>query len=115
MTVQRTGFKDLVVLVGDYYQVSPAEIMSTFRYTDAAKCRQIVMYCAYEWMAWSYPRIGRELDRDHTTVLHAVKKIRSLLKTDLSLRGNLAELERKWLEAELPATAVGDGWIGGCA
>jgi chromosomal replication initiator protein len=63
------------------------------------KPRQIAMYLAKVLTPRSLPEIGRRFGgRDHTTVLHAVRKIEGLAKTDTNLNEELELLKRMLLE-----------------
>jgi len=63
------------------------------------KPRQIAMYLAKVLTPRSLPEIGRRFGgRDHTTVLHAVRKIEGLAKIDTTLNEELELLKRMLLE-----------------
>ena len=63
-----------------------------------ARPRQIAMYLAKQLTSRSLPEIGRKFGgRDHTTVMHAVKKIEELRQTDLSFSEDV-DLLRRLLE-----------------
>jgi chromosomal replication initiator protein len=56
------------------------------------------MYLAKQFTTNSLPDIGRKFsNRDHTTVIHAVKKIDELIKNDNDIRQNVLELKKKLL------------------
>ena len=74
--------------VAAHYDVRVSEMFSARRSRDIARPRQLAMYLAKNLTSLSYPDIGRQFGgRDHTTVMHAVKTIESLSKSD----GQLAE------------------------
>ena len=74
--------------VAAHYDVRVSEMFSARRSRDIARPRQVAMYLAKNLTSLSYPDIGRQFGgRDHTTVMHAVKTIESLSKSD----GQLAE------------------------
>jgi chromosomal replication initiator protein len=56
------------------------------------------MYLAKQLTSRSLPEIGRKFDRDHTTVMHAVRKVEELIMEDISLAENVEAL-RRTLEA----------------
>ena len=56
--------------------------------------RQIAMYLAKQLTSRSLPEIGRKFDRDHTTVMHAVRKVEELILEDASLAENVDALRR---------------------
>ena len=55
------------------------------------------MYLAKQLTSRSLPEIGRKFDRDHTTVMHAVRKVEELIIEDASLAENI-EILRRTLE-----------------
>ena len=76
------------------YKISKNEMLSPRRSRYLVRPRQIAMYLAKTLTSKSLPDIGREFsNRDHTTVIHSVKKIEKLLKTDENLNKNLEKLK----------------------
>src|SRR5690348_372265 len=73
--------------VADYYQLRLSDLLSQRRMRSLARPRQIAMALAKELTEHSLPEIGEAFGgKDHTTVMHACKKIRSLCDTDMRLR-----------------------------
>ena len=69
--------------VAAHYDVRVSEMFSARRSRDIARPRQVAMYLAKNLTSLSYPDIGRQFGgRDHTTVMHAVKTIEQLSKSD---------------------------------
>lgn len=69
--------------VAAHYDVRVSEMFSARRSRDVARPRQVAMYLTKNLTSLSYPDIGRQFGgRDHTTVMHAVKTIESLSKSD---------------------------------
>lgn len=69
--------------VCDYFNISNSELCSKDRSKDIAFARQIAMYLARELTNVSLPKIGENFgNRDHSTVMHACDKIKSMLQTD---------------------------------
>lgn len=69
--------------VADYYKIRVADILSKRRSRNVARPRQIAMSIAKELTNHSLPEIGDAFGgRDHTTVLHAVRKVKELRETD---------------------------------
>jgi len=69
--------------VADYYKLRIADILSKRRSRNIARPRQVAMAIAKELTNHSLPEIGDAFGgRDHTTVLHAVRKIKELRETD---------------------------------
>ena len=74
-------------IVAVFYKISVGDLWSQRRTADAVLPRHIAMYLAKTLTLRTLPDIGRRFGgRDHTTVLHAVRKITALLETDERLR-----------------------------
>ena len=81
--------------VADFYRVKVPELFSKKRTADLVKPRQIAMYFTKELTSLSLPEIGESFGgRDHTTVLHAVRKITENRKTDTQLNHELHVLDQ---------------------
>ncbi len=79
--------------VADFYKIKVAEMYSKKRTRIVARPRQVAMYLAKELTDLSLPEIGQSFGgRDHTTVLHAHRKIVELRNSDLALRRDLSLL-----------------------
>lgn len=76
-----------------YYNLRMAEILSARRARDIARPRQVAMYLSKKMTSRSLPEIGRKFGgRDHTTVMHAVRKIEDLRRTDSTLDDDINRL-----------------------
>ena len=85
-------------LVASYFNLNIQEMLSPRRSRSLARPRQIAMYLAKQHTTNSLPDIGRKFsNRDHTTVIHAVKKIDELIKKDNEIRQNVIEIKKKLL------------------
>ena len=92
---KRVKIEDIQKLVGSHYSVSRADILSSRRTAVVVKPRQVAMFLAKTLTMRSLPEIGRRFGgRDHTTVLHAVRKIEALSANDGTLRDELDLLRR---------------------
>ena len=92
---KRVKIEDIQKLVASHYSVSRADILSSRRTASVVKPRQVAMFLAKMLTLRSLPEIGRRFGgRDHTTVLHAVRKIEALLQIDTILREELELLKR---------------------
>ncbi|MHA1543656.1 MAG: chromosomal replication initiator protein DnaA, partial [Alphaproteobacteria bacterium] len=79
--------------VTEYYNLRMAEILSARRARDIARPRQVAMYLSKKMTSRSLPEIGRKFGgRDHTTVMHAVRKIEDLRRTDSTLDDDINRL-----------------------
>ncbi len=85
-------------LVASYFNLNLQEMLSARRSRILARPRQIAMYLAKQHTSNSLPDIGRKFsNRDHTTVIHAVKKIDELIKKDNEIRQSVLEIKKKIL------------------
>lgn len=75
--------------VCEFYRISIIDMMSHRQTTDVTFPRQVAMYLCRRITDKGYPQIGRKFKRDHTTVLHAVRKIEGLINTDPALAARL--------------------------
>jgi chromosomal replication initiator protein len=83
-------------VVADFYQLRVADLLSRRRSRSIARPRQMAMYLTKELTEHSLPEIGNAFGgRDHTTVLHACRKIDSLCESDGRLREEHARLTRE--------------------
>jgi chromosomal replication initiator protein len=93
--LKRVKIEDIQKLVASHYSVSRADILSSRRTAAVVKPRQVAMFLAKMLTLRSLPEIGRRFGgRDHTTVLHAVRKIEGLMQSDTILREELELLKR---------------------
>lgn len=96
---KRVRIEDIQKLVASHYNVSKSDILSSRRTATVVRPRQIAMYLAKVLTLRSLPEIGRRFGgRDHTTVLHAVRKIEALSKSDNPLSEELELLKRMLTE-----------------
>jgi len=96
---KRVKIEDIQKLVASHYNVSRADILSSRRTANVVRPRQIAMYLSKLLTLRSLPEIGRRFGgRDHTTVLHAVRKIEELAGRDGMLLDEIDLLKRMLLE-----------------
>ncbi|MBE7183147.1 MAG: chromosomal replication initiator protein DnaA [Methylobacterium mesophilicum] len=92
---KRVRIEDIQRVVARHYNVSKTELLSNRRTRTVVKPRQVAMYLAKIMTPRSLPEIGRRFGgRDHTTVLHAVRKIEGLAGTDGTLAQEIELLRR---------------------
>jgi chromosomal replication initiation ATPase DnaA len=88
--------KTVIAAVAEHYGISASDIISSRRTANVVRPRQVAMYLAKTLTLRSLPEIGRRFGgRDHTTVLHAVRKIEGLLKQDSQLAADIAGIQRR--------------------
>ncbi|MDP2600858.1 MAG: chromosomal replication initiator protein DnaA [Deltaproteobacteria bacterium] len=82
-------------VVAKYYQISIADLKSPRRMRGFAHPRQVAMYLCKKHLKVSFPEIGYKFGgKDHTTVIHACRKIETLLEKDANLQTDVAVLEQ---------------------
>ena len=104
----REALKDLLALqdrlvsidniqkvVAEYYKIKVSDLHAKRRSRSVARPRQVAMYLAKDLTNHSLPEIGEAFGgRDHTTVLHAVRKIKELMETDSDIKEDVKNLLR---------------------
>lgn len=90
--------KDIQRAVAEHYGVRLVDLLSHRRTVSVALPRHVAMYLATRLTRRSAADIGRRFNRrDHTTVLHAVKKIDALCETDSTLFGAITQIRRRFI------------------
>jgi len=93
--VRRVSIDEIQRKVADYFNIRLADLLSSRRARAVARPRQVAMYLAKKMTSKSLPEIGRQFGgRDHTTVMHAVKRINELRLSDSVLEEDIQHLER---------------------
>jgi chromosomal replication initiator protein len=96
---RRVTIDEIQKKVAEYYSIRISDMHSPRRARTVARPRQVAMYLTKVLTTRSLPEIGRKFGgRDHTTVLHAVKKIEELMGEDKTICEDI-ELLRRTLEA----------------
>src|SRR5258708_4437228 len=92
---KRVKIEDIQRTVARQYDVSRSDLLSARRTANVVRPRQIAMYLAKTLTLRSLPEIGRRFGgRDHTTVLHAVRKIENLVKINPTIAEEIELLKR---------------------
>ena len=91
---RKTTIDEIQKKVAEYFNISVKELQSSRRARTVARPRQIAMYLAKQLTSRSLPEIGRKFDRDHTTVMHAVRKVEGFIGEDASLAESVNVLRR---------------------
>jgi chromosomal replication initiator protein len=93
---KRVRIEDIQRVVARQYNVSRADLLSSRRTANVVRPRQVAMYLAKILTLRSLPEIGRRFGgRDHTTVLHAVRKIEALAGNDTVFAEEIEGLKRQ--------------------
>jgi chromosomal replication initiator protein len=96
---RRVTIEEIQRRVAEHFNVRFAEMTSSRRARVVARPRQVAMYLSKQLTSRSLPEIGRKFGgRDHTTVMHAVRRIEELKDTDPVLAEDV-ELLRRMLQS----------------
>jgi chromosomal replication initiator protein len=96
---RRVTIEEIQKRVAEHFNVRISDMSSARRARAVARPRQVAMYLAKQLTSRSLPEIGRKFGgRDHTTVMHAVRKVEELRATDTSFSEDI-ELLRRMLES----------------
>ncbi len=89
----RPTVERIATQVGGYFRIEPRQLQSRRRYRNILLPRQIGMYLARQLTALSLQQIGAYFGgRDHTTVMHACRKVAEALKEDAVLSGAVGQI-----------------------
>jgi len=92
---KQMSIENIQQTVAEYYKIRVSDILSKKRSREIARPRQIAMYFAKEFTNMSLPQIGDRFGgRDHTTVLHACRKIEELVQSNLNIKEDHRNLQR---------------------
>jgi chromosomal replication initiator protein len=95
---RRVSIEDIQKKVAEHFQIRLSDMSSARRSRSVARPRQVAMYLSKHLTSRSLPEIGRKFGgRDHTTVMHAVKKIDQLMDADSAFAEDV-DLLRRMLE-----------------
>jgi len=95
---RRVTIEEIQKRVAEHFNIRLADMHSARRARAVARPRQVAMYLAKQLTSRSLPEIGRKFGgRDHTTVMHAVRKVEELRSTDTGFNEDV-ELLRRMLE-----------------
>lgn len=86
------SFDAIVLKVAAAFDVKPKDLKGQSRLRTVMLARQVAMYLAHDVAKCSLPVVGRAFDRDHTTVLHAVRKVRDRMAEDGAFAGSVRQL-----------------------
>jgi len=96
---RKVTMDEIIKKTCEHYHLRQSDLMSPSRARNIARPRQMAMYLCKKLTTRSLPEIGRKFGgRDHTTILHGVRKIEELISIDSQIAED-AELLRRMLEA----------------
>jgi len=92
---RKINIDDIQRKVAEHYNIRLADMMGPKRSRNVARPRQIAMYLSKQLTSRSLPEIGRRFGgRDHTTIMHGVRKIEELIIDDSAMSEDIAVLKR---------------------
>ena len=92
---RRISIEDIQKKVAEHYNIRFSDMLSPRRARPVARPRQVAMYLCKALTIHSLPEIGRKFGgRDHTTIIHGVRKIEELLKEDKYLAADIDLMKR---------------------
>jgi chromosomal replication initiator protein len=92
---RRVSIEDIQKRVAEHFNIRVSDMHSARRARSIARPRQVAMYLAKQLTTRSLPEIGRKFGgRDHTTVMHAVRKVEELSAQDASFAEDIELLRR---------------------
>ncbi|MGZ3421255.1 MAG: chromosomal replication initiator protein DnaA [Polyangiales bacterium] len=93
---QQVSVEDVVRAVCHHFNLRSSDLLGKDRHRSVAQARHVAIYLCRQRLKCSYPELGRHFGhRDHTSVMHAVKKVEALRATDAEIRGHIDAIERK--------------------
>jgi chromosomal replication initiator protein len=88
--------EDIQRLVCHHFKLRSTDLLSKDRHKSIAFARHVAMYLCKQRLKCSFPELGRAFgNRDHTTVISAVRKVDALRAVDPEVRAHIEALERK--------------------
>lgn len=89
------GHREIVEEISRLYALRPEEVLGNGRRPQLVLARQIAMYVCRRRLGLSYPELGRMFGgKDHSTVVHAVKKVKKMLESNKDVQNVVAALEK---------------------
>lgn len=91
-----SSVEDIQRIVCHHFKLRSSDLLSKDRHKSIAFARHVAMYLCKQRLKCSFPELGRAFgNRDHTTVMSAVRKVESLRAADPEVRAHLEAIERK--------------------
>ncbi len=87
--------EEIIVIVAGYFKLQAKVLKMKTRKREVVTARQLAMYFAKKYTKKSLSEIGAAFNKDHSTVVHAIKTVKNLYETDKEFRIFLDDIERK--------------------
>jgi chromosomal replication initiator protein len=98
-SIQRTKSVNahrIIQVVSDFFELKSDEVMGARRYKELVYPRQLAMYLMRHELAFSFPKIAKEIGgKDHTTIMHGVKKIEKELSRNTNMQYDINQLKER--------------------
>ena len=94
-TNSRLSIDDVIKAVTSLFNVKSSDLKGPRRMRSISRPRQIAMYICRCFLNMTLPEIGRQFNKDHSTVIAAVRKIESLLVSDPATRSGVDAIKRQ--------------------
>jgi chromosomal replication initiator protein len=101
------GPEEIIRTTATSFGFSTDDVLSPSRRQPLVMCRQVSMYLCRELTDLSLPKIGEAFNRDHTTVLHSVEKVKRILRSDRAVFDRVTQLTQDLRKGEGISTANG--------
>jgi chromosomal replication initiator protein len=98
----QSSLRQIQELVADYYALSPGELLGRSRTRELSAARHLAIYLAHEITGASLPALGEAFQRDHTTVLYALRRVGADLGRDPCAVAALEALRQQLKAAPQP-------------
>jgi chromosomal replication initiator protein len=93
--------EDIKRAVSEHFRLTHTDLVSKDRHKSVAFARQVAMYLCRQRLKCSFPELGRAFgNRDHTTVMSAVRRVEALLTTDPKVSAHLEAIEQELAQSE---------------
>lgn len=97
-----SAIRAIQLACASYFNVAPIEMRSVRRARPIVNARQVAMYLAKTLTPFSYPQIGRQFgNRDHTTVLHAVRRVTAKMQDDAAFLADVLTIAERLAPGEV--------------
>jgi len=91
---RRVSLNEIKARVAAYYKIKVSDLESPSRRREFVRARQAGMFIARELTQRSYPEIGKNYRRDHTTIIHGVEQVRKRCLSDGTLAADIEAIKR---------------------
>ena len=93
--------EDIQRAVCNHFRLSNSDLLSKDRHKSVAFARQVAMYLCRQRLKCSFPELGRAFgNRDHTTVMSAVRRVEALRQRDPQVNAHLEAIEQRLASSE---------------